>query len=137
MLRVCQQSPFPDITGANTRAQLNDARRQQNEKEHEDLMQTAWKNLCKKWDEEDAVKGRSRWLKPEPKSAIKSEEKYESFQEEDAWQEVIENEKEAGPVKKEVKQESDNIFFKKEKGAGPSLHGDHQEGPEGIEGVRV
>ena len=43
------------ITAVNTRAQLNDARRQQNEKEHEDLMQTAWKNLYKKWDEEDAV----------------------------------------------------------------------------------
>ena len=29
------------ITAVNTRAQLNDARRQQDEKEHEDLMQTA------------------------------------------------------------------------------------------------
>ena len=103
------------ITAVNTRAQLNDARRQQNEKEHEDLMQTAWKNLYKKWDEEDAVKGRSRWLKPEPKAEVKSEEKYESFQEEDEWQEVIEKEKDAGTDQTEVKQESDDSFFKKEK----------------------
>ena len=64
-------------------------------------MQTAWKNLYKKWDEEDAVKGRSRWLKPEAKAEIKSEKKYESFQEEDSWEEVVENEKDAGPVKTE------------------------------------
>jgi hypothetical protein len=63
------------ITAVNTRAQLNDARRQQNQMEHEDLMQTAWKNLYKKWDEEDVVKGRSRWLKPEHKAEVKSEEK--------------------------------------------------------------
>jgi hypothetical protein len=83
--------------------------------EHEDLMQTAWKNLYKKWDEEDAVKGRSRWLKPEPKAEVKSEEKYESFQEEEEWQEVIEKEKDAGTDQTEVKQESDDSFFKKEK----------------------
>ena len=103
------------ITAVNTRAQLNDARRQQNEKEHEDLMQTAWKNLYKKWDEEDAVKGRSRCLKPEPKAEVKSEEKYESFQEEDEWQEAIEKEKDADTGQTEVKQESDDSFFKKEK----------------------
>jgi hypothetical protein len=81
------------VTAVNTRAQLTDARRKQSKKEYEDLMQTAWKNLYKKWDEEDAFKGRSRWLKPEPKAEIQSEEKYESFQEEDEWQEMIEKEK--------------------------------------------
>ena len=79
------------ITAVNTRAQLSDARRQQNDKEHNDLMQTVWKNLYKKWDEEDAVKGRSRWLKPEPKTENQSGEKYESFQEDD-WQETREME---------------------------------------------
>jgi hypothetical protein len=77
------------VKAVNTRSQLTDACRKQSEKEHEDLMQTAWKNLYKKWDEEDVVKGRSRCLKPKPKAEIKSEEKYESFQEEDEWQEMI------------------------------------------------
>ena len=93
------------IAAVNTRAQVNEARKQQSDKDHDELMQNLWK---------DVVQGKLRGI-PEPKAEAKSEEESENFQEEEAWQEAVDKKTGEAQVKSESKRDSDDSFFKKEK----------------------